>query len=81
MRDHPQSVNSGIGPPRAMKRDAMAENFFQRVFNRRLDRRSFGLPLPAGERLAVEFDEEFDSAILFHGTRAQTVTSEVRCLS
>src|SRR3569623_440333 len=58
MRDLPQRMHPGIGPPRAMHAHAAARHRRHRVFQRALYRRAVVLKLLAAKWRAVIFDDE-----------------------
>ena len=59
MRDLRQRMHAGIGAARAMDANLFAADRLHRGFHRALHGRCVVLDLPAGERRAVIFDDEF----------------------
>src|SRR4051812_8347359 len=59
MRDLSQRVHAGIGAPRAVDANLLAADRLDRGFQRALHRWRIVLDLPARERRAVIFDDEF----------------------
>ncbi len=59
MRDLPKRVHAGIGAAGAMNPDRLAADRLDRVLERPLHRSAIILQLPAAERRALIFDDEF----------------------
>ena len=59
MRDLRQRMHAGIGAARAMDANLLAADRLDRGFQRALHRGAIVLELPAAERRAVIFDDEF----------------------
>src|SRR4051794_21377843 len=59
MRDLSQGMHPGIGTPRAMDANRLAADRLDGIFQRALHRGAIVLQLPAAERTAVIFDDEF----------------------
>src|ERR1700674_4889014 len=59
MRDLPQRMHAGIGTARAMNANLLAADRLDRRLQRALHRGAVVLNLPAAERRAVIFDDEF----------------------
>ena len=59
MRDLSQRMHPGIGAAGAVHAHPLAADRLDRVFQRALHRRAIVLQLPAAERRAVIFDDEF----------------------
>ncbi len=59
MRDLPQRMHTGIGAAGAVNADMLAADRLDRLFKGALDRGAVFLNLPATERTAVIFDEQF----------------------
>ena len=59
MRDLAERVDAGVGAAGALHHDLLAGERLDRRHDRALHRRRIVLVLPAGERRAVVFDEDF----------------------
>src|SRR6478736_2318121 len=59
MRDLRQRMHAGVGAARAINANLLAANRLDRVLQRALHRSAIVLDLPAAERRAVIFDDEF----------------------
>src|SRR5712672_28813 len=59
MRDLRQRMHAGVGAARAVNANMLAADRLDRVFHRTLHRGAIVLDLPAAERRAVIFDNEF----------------------
>src|SRR5260370_24675809 len=59
MRDLRQRMHAGVGAPRAVDANLLAADRLDRIFQRALHRGTVVLDLPATERRAVIFDDEF----------------------
>src|ERR1700686_2869028 len=59
MRDLRQRMHAGVGAAGAVNADMLAADRLDRIFQRALHGRTIVLDLPAAERRAVIFDDEF----------------------